>query len=370
MRIQSANLFKVSLPLIEPFRTSYGVLEEKTFFLIKLVDENGMIGYGELDAFLLPDYTEETLDTAAYIIRTILLPRLKKRTLTKPSDVRETFSWIKGNEMAKAAIDSACYDLFAKRSRVSLSAYLGAKRKGVPVGVSIGIQNSAFELVSLVEKYVDAGYRRVKVKIKPGSDLEFLQAVRSNFPDLILMADANSAYTRAETPLFQKMDELHLAMIEQPFGVRDLVDHAFLQKQIQTPICLDENIRSLKDVFQAHELGSAKAINLKMARVGGHTEALEIAKFCKQNGLIVWCGGMLEAGIGRAHNIALAAREEFQFPGDISATKRYFKHDIIKENFELVDGEIEVPRGPGLGVQIDEKNLQRFTQAEWEILLG
>lgn len=369
MKIQHAKLYKVALPLIEPFRTSYGVLDTKTFLLLELTDELGTVGYGELDAFLVPDYTEETLDTAAHIIEFLLLPKLKKTLLKEPEDIRTLFSWVKGNEMAKAAIDSACYDLFAKRRGISLAELLRAKQKKIPVGVSIGIQNSEEELISSVRNYVAEGYTRVKIKIKPHADLSFLQKVREEFPDLLLMADANSAYTTEQIPLLKQIDQLNLAMIEQPFSVRDFVNHAQLQKQIHTPVCLDENIRSLEDTIQAYKLQSAKAINLKIARVGGLTEAIMIAKFCDQVGMLVWCGGMLEAGIGRAFNIALAARSEFHFPGDISATKRYFKHDIIKQDFELNNGEIEVPQGLGIGVEIDRENLQRFTIEEQDIVL-
>ncbi|MBF2544210.1 o-succinylbenzoate synthase [Listeria seeligeri] len=370
MYFQRARLIRVELPLLNPFKTSYGELKNKDFYIIELVNQDGICGYSELEAFPLPDYTEETLETAIQIIKQHLLPIIAQNDVSTPEEVHQLFAWIQGNEMAKAAVELAIWDVFAKAKKKSLASMIGATRKSLAVGVSIGIQSDSATLVKLVEEYVDAGYERVKLKIKPHKDIAFIKAVREKFPKLSLMADANSAYNKEDFSLLKELDEYDLEMIEQPFGTKDFVDHAWLQKQMKTRICLDENIRSLADVKQAHILGSCQAINLKLARVGGMFEALEIAKYCTKNDLLVWCGGMLEAGIGRAHNVALAARTEFNFPGDISASNRYFHEDIVSPAFVLERGRLKVPEGYGIGVEVDFDTLQKYTKTIEEILLN
>ncbi|EAV9888787.1 o-succinylbenzoate synthase, partial [Listeria monocytogenes] len=353
MYFQEARLIHAELPLIAPFKTSYGELNSKDFYIIELVNEEGIRGYGELEAFPLPDYTEETLGTAISIIKQHLLPILAQKEIRTPEEVNQMFSWIQGNEMAKAAVELAVWDAFAKNEKLSLAKMIGAKKDSIAVGVSIGVQHSAEALVQLVSQYMDEGYERVKLKIAPKKDIQFVKAVREKFPNLSLMADANSAYNREDFLLLKELDHFNLEMIEQPFGTKDFVEHAWLQKKLKTRICLDENIRSLDDLKQAHMLGSCQAVNLKLARVGGMSEALKIARYCSDNNLLVWCGGMLEAGIGRAHNIALAARAEFTFPGDISASNRYFNEDIVSPAFVLNQGKLTVPTGQGVGVALD-----------------
>lgn len=370
MYFQKVRLIHAEMPLIAPFKTSYGELKSKDFYIIELVSEDGICGYGELEAFPLPDYTEETLDTAIAIVKQHLLPLLVRKEIRKPEEVHQLFSWIQGNEMAKAAVELAVWDAFAKSEQRSLAEMIGATNRSIAVGVSVGLQQDVAELVQLVERYVDEGYERVKLKIAPHKDIPFVAAVRKKFPNLSLMADANSAYNREDLFLLKELDQYDLEMIEQPFGTKDFVDHAWLQKQLKTRICLDENIRSLADVRQAHMLGSCQAVNLKLARVGGMSEALRIAKYCKDNHLLVWCGGMLEAGIGRAHNIALAAREEFVFPGDISASDRYFNKDIVSPAFTLKQGKLNVPVNQGIGVTLDFDVLQKYTISTEEILLN
>ncbi|MBC2261292.1 o-succinylbenzoate synthase [Listeria sp. FSL L7-0091] len=370
MYFQKARLIHAELPLLAPFRTSYGELKSKDFYIIELITEEGICGYGELEAFPLPDYTEETLSTAIVIIRKHLLPLLAQRKIDKPEDVQKIFSWIQGNEMAKAAVELAVWDAFAKMKKRSLSKMIGATKESIKVGVSIGLQPNVESLLQLVNQYVDQGYERVKLKIAPNKDIQFVEAIRKRFPKLSLMADANSAYNREDFLLLKELDQYDLEMIEQPFGTTDFVNHAWLQKQLKTRICLDENIRSVKDVEQAHILGSCQAINLKLARVGGMSSALKIAEYCALNDLLVWCGGMLEAGVGRAHNIALAAREEFGFPGDISASNRFFEEDIIKPTFELNQGRLRVPSNDGIGVALNSEVLQKYTKSTEEILLN
>ncbi|HDM9153193.1 TPA: o-succinylbenzoate synthase [Listeria monocytogenes] len=370
MYFQEARLIHVELPLIAPFKTSYGELNSKDFYIIELVNEEGIRGYGELEAFPLPDYTEETLSTAISIVKQHLLPIFAQKEIRTPQEINQMFSWIQGNEMAKAAVELAVWDAFANNEKLSLAKMIGAEKDSIAVGVSIGLQPDAETLVRLVSQYMDEGYERVKLKIAPKKDIQFVKAVREKFPNLSLMADANSAYNREDFLLLKELDHFNLEMIEQPFGAKDFVDHAWLQKKLKTRICLDENIRSLDDLKQAHMLGSCQAVNLKLARVGGMSEALKIAKYCSDNNLLVWCGGMLEAGIGRAHNIALAARAEFTFPGDISASNRYFNEDIVSSAFVLNRGKLTVPTGQGIGVALDLDVLQKYTKSTERILLN
>ncbi|UHP09892.1 o-succinylbenzoate synthase [Listeria marthii] len=369
MYFRKARLIHAELPLVAPFKTSYGELKSKDFYIVELVSEDGICGYGELEAFPIPDYTEETLDTAILIVKQHLLPLLAQKEIHTPEEVNPLFGWIQGNEMAKAAVELAVWDAFAKREKRSLAKMIGATKDSIAVGVSVGLQRDVEALVQLVGRYVDEGYERVKLKIAPHKDIQFIEAVRKKFPNLSLMADANSAYNREDFSLLKELDQYNLEMIEQPFGTKDFVDHAWLQAKLKTRICLDENIRSLDDVKQAHMLGSCQAVNLKLARVGGMSEALKIVKYCKDNDLLVWCGGMLEAGIGRAHNIALAARDEFTFPGDISASNRYFNEDIVSPAFALIQGKLDVPVNPGIGVTLNLNVLQKYTKSTEEILL-
>ncbi|MBC2330692.1 o-succinylbenzoate synthase [Listeria swaminathanii] len=369
MYFRKARLIHAELPLVAPFKTSYGELKSKDFYIVELVSEDGICGYGELEAFPIPDYTEETLDTAILIVKQHLLPLLAQKEIHTPEEVNQLFGWIQGNEMAKAAVELAVWDAFAKREKRSLAKMIGATKDSIAVGVSVGLQQDVEALVQLIGRYVDEGYERVKLKIAPHKDIQFIEAVRKKFPNLSLMADANSAYNREDFSLLKELDQYNLEMIEQPFGTKDFVDHAWLQAKLKTRICLDENIRSLDDVKQAHMLGSCQAVNLKLARVGGMSEALKIVKYCKDNDLLVWCGGMLEAGIGRAHNIALAARDEFTFPGDISASNRYFNEDIVSPAFALIQGKLNVPVNPGIGVTLNLNVLQKYTKSTEEILL-
>ncbi|MBC6315834.1 o-succinylbenzoate synthase [Listeria grandensis] len=370
MLIKQVTIYHLEMPLKTPFKTSYGIMHTKSLCILKIVSDDGLEGYGELEAFSAPWYTEETTNTASLIIKNHLLPMLKGLDIKEPSQINQLFQVVRGNEMAKSAVETAVWDIFSKMSGQCLTAYLGGNQGDIPVGVSIGIQSDTTELVRIVGEYVRAGYTRVKLKIKPGSDIESVRQVRNDFPDLTLMVDANSAYNRADISILKKLDQYNLAMIEQPFGVTDFVDHAWLQKQLSTPICLDENIRSVSDARQAFELQSAWAINVKIARVGGLDEALKIATFCHENGMIAWCGGMFEAGIGRAHNIALAARTEFTFPGDISASNRYFEKDIIKNDFKINNGKITTPIGSGIGVDIDQKSLVSYCKRREVIVLN
>jgi len=362
MNIQSIETYQVRLPLKTPFVTSYGRLEEKAFDLFVITDEQGNQGFGELVAFEQPDYVQETLVTERFIIQQHLIPLLLTEAIEQPQEVSTIFEEVKGHWMGKAALETAIWDLYAKRQQKSLTEFFGPTRRKIPVGISLGIQEDLPQLLKQVQLAVEKGYQRVKLKIRPGYDVEPVALIRQHFPNLPLMVDANSAYTLADLPQLQRLDHYQLAMIEQPFAADDFLDHAQLQRELKTRICLDENIRSLKDCQVALALGSCRSINLKTPRVGGIHEALKIATFCQENDLLVWLGGMFESGVGRALNLQFASQPTFSFPGDISATERYFYEDIITEPFVLEQGTMTVPQGLGIGVTLSQTNLLKYSQ--------
>lgn len=357
MKIKSIRSYLVNLPLITPFKTSYGELHEKKCDIIIVTDELGNEGYGELVAFETPDYVSETLDTERLIISKDIIPLLINKKIKHPEVVTELLKPVKGHWMGKSAVETAIWDLYAKRQHVSLSELFHSQSKHLVVGVSVGIQEDLDLLLEQVGNYVEAGYDRVKLKIKPGYDYEPLRVIREAYPNIMLMADANSAYTLKDINQLKKLDTLNLMMVEQPFSTDDFLDHAILAKEIETPICLDENIRSIEDCKLVVALGSAHAINLKIPRVGGITEAQKIVAYCLDQGLLVWLGGMLESGVGRALNLQFASQAGFGFPGDISATSRYFHQDVINEEFILHNGCLPVPQGIGIGVTLNKEVL-------------
>ncbi len=362
MRIDTAELRLIQLPLLAPFTTSFGTQTERSCLLITL-RAGELAGYGECVAMEGPWYSYETIGTAEHIMRDYLLPRLLGAEIGHPDDVWDLFSSVRGHNMAKAGLEMAAWDLFARHAGKSLSALLGGSRDRVAVGVSVGIQNSPAALVETVRRFIDDGYRRIKLKIAPGQDTGYVQGVRAAFPTTLLQVDANSAYTLDDVAPFQAMDDLDLLLIEQPLGPDDIIDHAVLQQQLATAICLDESIHSTDDARHALDLGSCRIINIKPGRVGGHRRSKEIHDLCLAGGAPVWCGGMLETNIGRAHNVALASLPGFSLPGDISASARYYAHDIAEPNFALnEDSTLSVPRGPGIGVEIDRDALERVTQ--------
>lgn len=360
MKIKKIESYQVRLPLVSPFQTSYGMLNEKACDILVITDEVGNQGFGELVAFEQANYIDETLMSSRAIIQSELLPLLTSHDIGKPADVTQVFQEVKGNVMAKSALETAIWDLFAKRQNQPLATLFDVTKNSLAVGVSIGIIKNLTVLKEQVTDYLNQGYSRVKLKIAPGYDFEPLAMLRAAFPDLLLMADANSAYTMADITLLKKLDKLNLAMIEQPFTTTDFVAHSELQKMMQTPICLDENIRCLDDVKTAYALGSCQSINLKIPRVGGIQSALEISRFCQEKDILVWLGGMFESGIGRSLNLQFAAQACFTFPGDISASSRYFVEDIINESFRIENGCISLPQGPGLGVSLSASNLKKY----------
>ncbi len=362
LNIAQINLHEVHMQLKYPFTTSFGSVQKKVFLIIEMVDEKGERGFGESVAFTYPWYTEETFHTTSHMIKDVLIPVLRVNEIEHPNDVTNLFKPIKRNHMAKAGLEGAVWDLYAKQKGIPLAQALGGKRKSVDVGVSLGIEKTTKLLLQKIEQYQMEGYKRIKVKIKPGNDVELLQEIRQHFPSIPLMVDANSAYTLADVDHLKKFDAFDLLMIEQPLADEAILDHATLQNGIQTPICLDESIHSYADARLAIELGSCKIINIKSGRVGGLTEAKHIHDLCKQNGIEVWCGGMLESGVGRAHNIALATLANFTLPGDISGSSRYFEKDIILPEVIVHDGVIDVPNQPGIGYDVNLEALDKFTK--------
>ncbi len=361
MRIERIELRHVKLVLVAPFVTSMGVETDEEHIIVR-VDGEGLTGWGESVAEGTPFYSYETVQTAWHILRDFLVPSLLGKTITDVSGAMALWPPVRGHMMAKAGLEAALWDLLAKADGISLSAALGGVRQRIDVGVSVGIQESPEVLVSKVGGYLEEGYRRIKIKIAPGHDLALVRAVRSAFPEIPFQVDANSAYELDDVEVFRQMDDQRLLLIEQPLGYDDIFDHAKLQRALKTPICLDESIHSLADANAALELDACRVINIKPGRVSGFTESKRIHDLCMSRGIPVWHGGMLESGIGRAGNVALASLPGFTLPGDISASKRYYREDIVDPEFVVAkDGTMGVPTGPGIGVKVVHDRLERVT---------
>jgi O-succinylbenzoate synthase len=322
------------------------------------------VGWGECVASGAPDYAYETIDTAWHILSDFLIPAAVEQPITAPQDLLARFEWVRGHPMAKAGLENAVWDLLARAEGVSLSEKLGGRSAcdRVEVGVSIGIQPTLDGLLDRVAQFVDQGYRRIKIKIEPGWELEPLAAIRQRYPNIKLMADANSAFTLGDVGLFQAMDAYDLLMIEQPLHHDDIFDHARLQAQIETPLCLDESIHSPGHARWAIAMKACRVINMKVGRVGGLSNAVEIHRLCVEAGIPLWCGGMLETGVGRATNLHLATLPNFTLPGDISATERYYVEDVAQPDFHLnvEDSTISVPTDPGIGVNVIPKRMKKL----------
>lgn len=361
LTIKEIILYRLVMRLKDPFTTSFGSMQDKEFFVIEMIDEEGRSGFGESVAFSTPWYTEETVKTTAHMIEDFLIPLVLQAPIQHPDEVSQRFAPIRRNNMAKAALEGAVWDLYAKRTNQTLANALGGDKTHIDVGISIGIQPTTADLIRVIGNYIDEGYKRIKIKIKPGLDYTLLKEVRQYFPDIALMADANSAYTLRDIEQLKRLDELNLLMIEQPLAHDDIIDHATLQANIATPICLDESIHSFEDARKAIELGSCKIINIKTGRVGGLTEAKRIHDYCSQHGIPVWCGGMLEAGIGRAHNIALTSLPGFILPGDTAGSSRYWERDIIDPEVVVHNGTITIPDTPGIGYELNRSILEAYT---------
>jgi O-succinylbenzoate synthase len=351
----------VSLPLRFPFETSFGRTTTKRFLLVS-ASADGVTGHAECVADVDPYYLPETNDTALHVLRDFLVPLAFALEISHPRELAPAFARVRGHEMAKAALEMAVFELWARRERAPLFRILGGRGGEIQAGVSIGLQQDEAALLDRVEAEVAAGYRRVKVKIMPGRDVGLVAAVRERFPRLPLMVDANSAYTLADAPHLAELDRFSLTMIEQPLGWDDIVDHAALQRRLSTPICLDESIRSGQDARKALSLGACRVVNVKVGRVGGFSGAVAVHDVCLARGAPVWCGGMLESGIGRLANVHLQTLPGFTLPGDTSASARYFEEDLVDPPVLVSPaGTIAVPEGPGIGHEIVWPRVERAT---------
>jgi len=363
MKIERAVLRQIPLRLKEYFEISSGGMQDRRVLLLTLYSE-GLEGWSECVVGEDPAYSYELTDTAWHVLTEFILPGIIGRDAEGPEDILAPVRWVRGHNMAKASVEMAGWDLAARADGVSLSEKLGGDRDVVPVGVSIGLKATDEELHESVEGYLEDGYARVKIKIKPGRDIEMLAGLRQRFPDVAFMADANSAYTLDDVARLKELDALDLTMIEQPLFYNDFLDHARLQERISTPVCLDESIKSEGDLALALELGSCQIVNIKPGRVGGFGVSRRLHDTARARGMPVWCGGMLESGIGRAYNVALASLPGFTLPGDISASERYWEQDIVTPEFEVEDGVMRVPTGVGLGVELDLDRIRGLTVRE------
>lgn len=361
MPIEAITLTAMRMRMKAPFTTSFGTEWDKHFIVVEIRDRDGVSGWGESVAMKDPLYNEETVGTNWLIMKEFLIPMLLQGNVEQPDDAGRLFRPVRRNYMAKAALEGAVWDMFARRQNLPLYRALGGTRPQIEVGISIGIQKSKEELLALIEQYVSEGYKRIKVKIMPGWDEEVIAAIRQRFPDVPLMADANSAYTLQDIDRLAELDQYNLMMIEQPLAHDDIIEHATLQQRLKTPICLDESIHSLADARKAVEMGSCRIINIKIGRVGGLSEAKRIHDYCRQNNIPVWCGGMLEAGIGRAHNVAITTLPGFILPGDTAASSRYWQQDIIEPEVMVDQGIITVPEEPGIGYKPVRKYMEKFS---------
>jgi O-succinylbenzoate synthase len=363
MKLQEIELRTIHLPLVRPFRTSFGTQTSREVLMVKVTNENGTVGWAECVAMSEPLYSPEYVIGCLDFMKRFLIPALRNKTSITADDVPVVLKPFLGGQMAKAALETAILDAQLKDQGTSLAKYLGATKTKVECGVSVGIANNLNELVEEVKSYVDAGYRRIKLKIEPGWDYEAVKTIRQIYPDIPLQVDANQAYSRSDGKLLAKLDEFNLLLIEQPLDEHDILGHAMLAKEVKTPICLDESIISLQSAQDALALEATTVINIKPGRVGGYIESKKIHDLCLDKKIPVWCGGMLETGIGRAANLALAALPGFTLPGDTSASSRYFKQDITTP-FVMDDGYLTVPTGPGIGVEPDLDFLDEITTAK------
>ena len=363
LNLERLELCEIEMPLRAPFETSFGSVSKRRILIVRVIDRDGAIGYGECTAPEEPFYNHETIDTAWLIISNFVAPLLARNSIETAAEVSDVLSPIKGNRMAVGGVEAAIWELEAKRGNTPLWRHLGGTRESINCGVSIGLQKTPEILLEKVTHELQSGYQRIKLKIKPGQDIELVKIIRSNFPDILLSVDANSAYKLdRDINVFEQLDEFGLLMIEQPLAAGDLVDHAKLQKRLKTPICLDESIASFRDAQHALELGSCRIINIKLGRVGGHSEAKAIQSFAEKNGVPVWCGGMLESGIGRSHNIAMSTLPGFTLPGDVSASARYWEEDIIEPPVTVSsEGTINAPTGPGIGYSVNETKIEELS---------
>ncbi len=361
MRVESITLRKLMMRLKAPFETSFGVTYDRPLLLVEL-QADGATGWSEVTAGEAPTFNSECVDTAWPIIREYLVPVVLGKSFAHAADTPAVFAHIRGHEMARAGIENALWDIEAQQAGMPLWKLLGGTQPEISCGVSLGLQASPEKLLEKVASEVGAGYQRIKIKIKPGKDLQYISAVRKAYPGIRLSVDANSAYTLDDIAHLRTFDEYYLLMMEQPLWWDDIYAHSKLQKQIKTVLCLDESIPHLRNAQTAIELGACGIINIKLGRVGGHSSAREIQAYCLTKSVPVWCGGMLECGIGRAHNIAVSTLPGYTLPGDVSASARYWVEDVIEPEVTVTpQGTIRVPQSPGLGYAIRYDLIERLT---------
>ena len=371
IKLKSIELIEINLPLVHFFETSFGRTYERRIILVRVDDFGGGEGWGEITCGETPGYSDEWTGSAFVTAEKILAPMVVGKEFESAADVWNAMKSARGHRMAKAGIETACWDLEAKKLGVPLWRHLGGVNKEIECGVSIGIQDSVEQLLDKIRVELDAGYKRIKIKISPRWDYDVIKAVRAEFGNILLMGDANSAYTLADIDLLKSLDEFNLMMLEQPLGCDDIIDHAKLQAHLKTPICLDEPIKSPDDARKAIELKSGKIINLKNGRVGGHTQSKLVEQICREAGMPVWCGGMLESGIGRAHNIAISTLAGYTRPGDVSASKRYWYEDIIEPAVEVnSNGTITAPEGPGIGFEVKGDRIEKLSVRKVSVTAG
>jgi O-succinylbenzoate synthase len=368
LKLERIELREIELPLKYPFETSFGRTTRRRIMIVRVFDESGAFGYGECTAPEEPFFNHETIDTAWIIVKNAVAPLIQASKINGAAEVNDALARIRGNRMAKGGVETAIWDLEARMLGMPLWQHLGGTRQEIESGVSIGLQASTEALLEKIDLELGRGYRRIKVKIKPGRDISLVEAIRERHPSIKLSVDANSAYTLADMDLLKQLEEFKLMMIEQPLAPGDLIDHSKLQHELTTPICLDESILTVTDARHAYELGSCRIINIKLGRVGGHCEAKLIQQYCANHDIPVWCGGMLESGIGRAHNIAMSTLPGFVLPGDVSASERYWEEDIIEPPVTVsTAGTITAPASPGIGFSVNEKRIESLAVRREEI---
>lgn len=361
MKFVEMKIYRMKLPLAQSFSNSQTTLTYRRFDLVRLTTTTGEVGWGETVAFETPWYTSETVTTCHDALVNYIWPLIRNKEIADPKALNLILNKLKGHHMARSAVETSFWGIYAEKNKQPLYRLLGSDNAAVAVGISLGMNNLE-DLMQEVQAAVEKGYTRVKIKIKPGWDILPVQTIRQSYPHLKLMVDANGAYDLADVDVFKALDAYDLEMIEQPIGDDDFINHAKLQRIIRTKICLDENIHSIEDVKVAHQLGSARAINLKWARVGGLFNALEIIQYCQKHGLLVWCGGMFESGVGRSYNLALASLEGLDFPGDISESSRYWSEDIVEQPQKLVEGRLLIPKISGAGFNISKKRVEKYSE--------
>jgi o-succinylbenzoate synthase len=372
LKLERIELREIELPLKSPFETSFGRTTRRRILIVKVINKDGAVGYGECVASENPFYNHETVDTAWLITEKYIAPMLASAKVESADQVNDVLAPIREHRMAKAGVEAAIWDLAARLAGAPLWQFIGGTLKEISCGVSIGLQSSVELLIDKVRRELDSGYQRIKIKIKPGQDVQLAEAVRKEFPDITLSVDANSAYRLdTDVALLKCLDAYNLLMIEQPLTPGDLLDHRKLQRELRTSICLDESIVCLANARHAHELQACRIINIKLGRVGGFTEAKSIQAFAQEHGMPVWCGGMLEAGIGRAHNIALSTLPGFTLPGDVSASSRYWDEDIIEPAVTVSrQGTIKAPVGQGIGFEVNEARIESLAVRRQTISLS